>query len=87
MVFLQVSTLHCLVSVTRLVRIAYGDYQLDTIPPGLAIEVPIKPIERQKRKGSIFRRPPDVEGGSMLKNTKRRDPSEHNSSVQWMHYR
>ena len=25
---------------TRLIRTAYGDYQLQTIPPGMAIEVP-----------------------------------------------
>ena len=39
---------------TRLIRIAYGDYELQTIPPGLAIEVPYKPIKYQKAKGSLF---------------------------------
>jgi pseudouridine synthase len=42
------------VTVTRLIRIRYGDYTLDTIPPGLAIEVPVKPIESQRHKGPLF---------------------------------
>eukprot|EP00977_Amphora_coffeiformis_P003072 scaffold578_cov167-Amphora_coffeaeformis.AAC.19 len=34
-------TLTCTeVKVTRLIRTAYGDYQLQTIPPGMAVEVP-----------------------------------------------
>lgn len=40
-------------TVTRLIRIAYGDYNLQNIPRGLAIEVPYKPIEKQKSKGSL----------------------------------
>jgi 16S rRNA U516 pseudouridylate synthase RsuA-like enzyme len=43
----------CLVNVTRLIRVSYGDYKLDTIPPGMAIEVPYKPIEGQRRKGVL----------------------------------
>ena len=39
------------VSVTRLIRIAYGDYRLKTIPPGMALSVPYKPIAHQKAKG------------------------------------
>jgi pseudouridine synthase len=42
-----------LVNVTRLIRVSFGDYKLDTIPPGMAIEVPYKPIEGQRRKGSL----------------------------------
>jgi hypothetical protein len=41
------------VTVTRLIRIAYGDYKLDTIPPGMAIPVPYKPVATQKAKGSL----------------------------------
>lgn len=40
--------------VTRLIRISYGDYNLLTIPPGMAIEVPIKPLESQKLKGNLW---------------------------------
>mmetsp|Transcript_30737 Transcript_30737/g.70330 ORF Transcript_30737/g.70330 Transcript_30737/m.70330 type:complete len:513 (-) Transcript_30737:24-1562(-) len=39
--------------VTRLIRLSYGDYDLNTIPTGMAIEVPFKPIETQKRKGHL----------------------------------
>ena len=40
--------------VTRLIRISFGDYDLNTIPPGLAIEVPVKPLQGQKRRGLLF---------------------------------
>ena len=41
------------VTVTRLIRISYGDYELQTIPPGMAIEVPFRSVESQKAKGSL----------------------------------
>ena len=44
------------VSVTRLIRIAYGDYKLKTIPPGMALSVPYKPITHQKARGSLVTR-------------------------------
>ncbi|KAG7351014.1 ribosomal large subunit pseudouridine synthase B [Nitzschia inconspicua] len=40
-------------TVTRLIRIGYGDYRLDTIPKGMAIPVPYKPVERQRAKGAF----------------------------------
>ena len=43
------------VQVTRLIRTAYGDYQLQTIPPGMAIEVPVKPIVKQKHRGELWK--------------------------------
>lgn len=42
------------VTVTRLIRISFGDYQLQTIPPGMVVEVPYKPISNQRRKGPLF---------------------------------
>jgi len=45
-------------SVTRLIRVAYGDYELKTIPPGMALPVPYKPISQQKAKGSLVARSP-----------------------------
>jgi len=50
---------HLGLNVTRLIRISYGDYSLNTIPPGMAIEVPVKDLDSQKRCGSILikRRP------------------------------
>jgi 23S rRNA pseudouridine2605 synthase len=44
--------------VTRLIRIAYGDYKLQTIPPGMALPVPYKPVTQQKAKGSLAARSP-----------------------------
>lgn len=40
--------------VTRLIRISYADYDLNTIPPGMAIEVPCKQLEGMKSKGALF---------------------------------
>lgn len=39
---------HLNLDVTRLIRISFGDYHLKNIPPGLAIEVPCKPLLPQK---------------------------------------
>jgi len=44
------------VRVTRLIRTHFGDYQLQTIPPGMALPVPLKPVESQRRQGSLKRR-------------------------------
>jgi len=44
---------HVGLKVTRLIRISFGDYDLNTIPSGLAIEVPVKRLETQKRKGEL----------------------------------
>lgn len=41
------------VMVTRLIRVSYGDYQLLTIPPGMAIELPVKPVEQQRHRGTL----------------------------------
>jgi hypothetical protein len=49
------------VTVTRLIRVAYGDYRLDTIPAGMAIPVPWKPIEKQKAQGSLRPKRPKPE--------------------------
>ena len=39
--------------VARLIRTSFGDYQLKTIPPGLAVEVPFKPLVGQKNRGDF----------------------------------
>ena len=40
--------------VTRLIRISYGDYDLNTIPPGMAIEVNCKELDGMKNRGALF---------------------------------
>ena len=47
---------HLGLNVTRLIRISYGDYDLNTIPPGMALEVPVKDLEGQRRKGKLKQR-------------------------------
>jgi 23S rRNA pseudouridine2605 synthase len=65
--------------VTRLIRISYGDYQLQTIPRGLGIEVPVKPVKTQKRKGPLF---PKVSTKESDKNEE--DENDKASPVQWV---
>lgn len=45
---------HLRLDVTRLIRIGYGDYDLNTIPPGMAIEVPVKFLSSQKKAGNLW---------------------------------
>lgn len=64
-------------NVTRLIRIGYGDYDLNTIPPGLAIEVPVKGLYSIRRKGSLFARG--------IENEKEEFKGE-TAAVQWVNY-
>lgn len=41
-----------------MIRTAYGDYQLQSIPPGMAIEVPVKPVQKQKNRGPLWKPAP-----------------------------
>jgi 23S rRNA pseudouridine2605 synthase len=73
---------HLGLKVTRLIRISYGDYNLNTIPPGMAIEVPVKTLEMQKHKGPML-------GVHQIsrKNVKIPSPSDDrmaNPTVQWI---
>jgi translocator assembly and maintenance protein 41 len=67
------------VTVTRLIRISYGDYQLESIPKGMAIPVPYKPVPSQKARGSLTeqRRSP-----SQRNNTKQK--SDKASPITWV---
>ena len=47
---------HLGLKVTRLIRISYGDYELKTIPPGMALEVPVKDLLGHRRRGSLEQR-------------------------------
>ena len=74
---LTVSAFFVAVKVTRLIRTAYGDYQLQTIPPGMAIEVPVKPVHKQKHRGPLWKPKPE--------NLKIRDGDEEKPlPVQWI---
>jgi hypothetical protein len=66
------------VTVTRLIRTSYGDYQLQTIPPGMALEVPFKPIKQQTHRGQLFKRKKKVVG-------KDTEPAESSAvPVEWV---
>ena len=58
-------------TVTRLIRVSYGDYTLHSIPPGMAIEVPYKPVKKQKAKGPLLQKrdvqPPSETGAPEVK--------------------
>ncbi len=69
--------------VTRLIRISYGDYDLNTIPPGMAIEVRCKPLGEMKRRGPLF------VGGAGDRKKKERgvvEDGEGTSAVEWINY-
>jgi len=42
-------------SLSRLIRIQYGDYKLDKIPPGIAIPVTYEDVTNQKARGTLYR--------------------------------
>merc|ERR1712013_769731 len=64
-------------SITRLIRTSYGDYNLDTIPPGLAIEVPVKGLNSIKKKGGLF-----AQGTKSVKE----EVKGETAAVQWVKY-
>jgi len=64
-------------NVSRLIRIAYGDYTLHTIPPGMAIPVPYKPIQHQKAKGSLRKPRPN-------RKNKKKPEEQVASPVKWV---
>lgn len=65
--------------VTRLIRISYGDYDLNTIPPGKAIEVPARAFESMKKKGKLF-------SDDSKTNKKEKAAEEPRSTVEWVNY-
>jgi 23S rRNA pseudouridine2605 synthase len=75
------------VTVTRLFRISFGDYQLQTIPPGMAIEVPIKDLDKQLHKGPLFSRQKNKTKKTQTAADKEED-TDRASPIQWVrHYR
>ena len=59
--------------VTRLIRISYGDYDLNTIPPGRAVEVPCKSLEKMRRTGPVF-----ASGGGDENSSEKENKTENN---------
>lgn len=78
--------------VTRLIRISYGDYELNTIPPGRAVEVHAKSLDSMKRKGPLFASERKESGTSQMGSRKRSvigDGSRSDepvNAVEWINY-
>jgi len=79
--------------VTRLIRISYGDYDLNTIPPGMAVEVPVKVLEKMKKKGPMFaseRNDESNEAGGgkkkKLNDVVNAESGDQVNAVQWVSY-
>lgn len=71
--------------VTRLIRISYGDYDLNTIPPGLAVEVPVKKLATMKKQGPLFSNEGEIAG--KLRSNKNLDGEDtHSTEVEWVTY-
>lgn len=75
---------HLGLKVTRLIRTSFGDYHLNTIPAGLAIEVPVKLLDDHRQKG-IFEK---TGQNRRRTETKKNDTSNESKSlaVQWVRY-
>lgn len=73
-----------LVNVTRLIRISYGDYELQTIPPGMAIEVPVKTLEEQRHVGSLMEKQPRK--NNKVQTNKEEPSSSTAAPVQWVRH-
>ena len=74
------------VKVTRLIRTAYGDYDLNTIPPGMAIEVPVKPLEKQKKRGRVVRRINDKAKINRRAYSDAEGKVDERATVQWVRH-
>ena len=77
---------HLGLKVTRLIRTQYGDYSLNTIPPGMAIEVPVKALDKQKKKGQVVS-PSRNNNRKQYKRTSKGDSgSDDRATVQWVRH-
>jgi len=63
-----------------LIRVSYGDYDLNTIPPGRAIEVKCKDLAEMKKKGPLF----EKSRKEKTRGVSRDD--EGASAVEWVNY-
>lgn len=69
--------------VTRLIRISYGDYDLNTIPTGRAIEVNYKDLDGMKKRGPLFVKSVNDKKKREVLND---DDDDDASAVQWVNY-
>lgn len=77
---------HLGLKVTRLIRTQYGDYLLNTIPPGMAIEVPVKALDKQKKKGQVVS-PARNNNRKRSRGTSKGDSgSDDRATVQWVRH-
>ena len=78
---------HLGLKVTRLIRTQYGDYSLNIIPPGMAIEVPVKALDKQKKKGQVVS---PVRNNNRRQNrrtsTDEQSGSDDRATVQWVRH-
>ena len=65
--------------VTRLIRISYGDYDLNTIPQGRAMEVKYKHPEGMRKKGPLFASNRDKKKSEVVK-------EDNAPAVEWVSY-
>ena len=80
--------------VTRLIRVSYGDYDLNTIPPGRAVEVPCKALDKMKKRGPIFASERNESGNSKTPDSRKGERDRRMAdvdksvanAVQWISY-
>ena len=72
--------------VTRLIRTQYGDYSLNTIPPGMAIEVPVKELDTQKKKGHVVSPARKNKRRQNAKASNGTNASDDRATVEWVRH-
>ena len=77
---------HLGLKVTRLIRTQYGDYSLNTIPPGMAIEVPVKALDKQKKKGQVVSTVKSNNRKQHRRTSKGDSGSDDRATVQWVRH-
>lgn len=77
---------HLGLKVTRLIRTQYGDYSLNTIPPGMAIEVPVKELDTQKKKGRVVSPARKNKRRQNAKASKGTNGSGDRATVEWVRH-
>lgn len=81
---------HVGLKVTRLIRTSFGDYDLNTIPSGMAIEVPYKSLEQQKRRGQLEIGLSNIKGKTIAPSNKFIQKSSQNINeiqpIQWVRH-
>ena len=72
------------VTVTRLMRLSYGDYRLEKLPLGMVLEVPPIPVNKHQQCGPLFAKSRRASTKTSTNKDDEGDQSESPKAVQWV---